>query len=174
MSFCTGRFALLLHLGILCAALAGQAWSQPPPPTAQVEKLWQKASEAQQANQYDVAVTLYKQILVLQPDLLEAEVNLGLMYQLRGDLQSAIGVFKQVLKRSPDLYPPNLLLGLDDLKLGKPDEARPYLDKAVILQPSDPKAQVGFANNNLQLHHYQAAREHFQRAIALDRNNAEA
>ncbi len=56
--------------------------AQTPPKS--MEQLWQEAAQAQQAQQYLHAASLYKKILALRPDLTEAEVNLGLMFQLAG------------------------------------------------------------------------------------------
>ena len=62
-------------------------WAGMPPAQsteASIEQLWHEASAAQQAQQFNRAATVYRKILLLQPGLMEAEVNLGLMYQLTG------------------------------------------------------------------------------------------
>lgn len=138
-----------------------------------VEQLWNAALQAQQAQRFDDAINLYTKILTLKPGMIEAELNLGLMYQVKGDLSHALPLFQQVLKASPHLYPPNLLAGLDYLKQGMPDRALPLLDKAVTLNPRDAKAQAGFANSNLQLQRYAVAQQHFQTAVELDPKNSD-
>jgi tetratricopeptide (TPR) repeat protein len=164
--------AFLIALFVL---LASQAEAQSSSADrARVEQLWHDALQAQQGQQYDKALALYRQILSISPDLIEAEMNLGLMYQVKGDLPSAISCFKLVLKKSPDLYPPNLLAGLDYLKQGNPESSLPYLQKAVTVKPDDAKAQAGIANSNLQLQRYSIALEHFRKAVALDSKNADA
>ena len=141
---------------------------------SRIEALWRTASAAQQAQQYSEAATLYLQILKLHPGLDEAEVNLGLMYQLNGDLRAAILCFQRVLTRSPALYAPNLMTGLDNLKLGSPQIALPYLQRAIAAKPDDTKAHVGLANSYLQLRRYREARKNFSRAIELDNKSADA
>ena len=81
-------FPPFIRSGIVLALFAGallcasSMLGQPAQPT--VEELWRKASAAQQAQQYVRAASLYRQILAQQPDLTEAEVNLGLMLHLAG------------------------------------------------------------------------------------------
>lgn len=140
---------------------------------AHIEELWRAASAAQQAQQYSRAATLYQQILKLRPGFDEAEVNLGLMYQLSGDFRAAIGCYQNVLKRSPDLYAPNLMAGLDYLKLGSPKVALPYLQRAVAAKPNDTKARIALANSNLQLRRYAEAQKNFSRATELDGKDAD-
>ncbi len=139
-----------------------------------VEQLWGEASAAQQAQQYSRAATLYRKILAKQPDLMEAEVNLGLMLHLSGDLQAAIACFQHVLVKHPDLFAPNLLAGLDYLKLDNPSLALPYLQKATEEKPDQAEARVGLANSYLQLRQYSEALEQFTRATQLDSRNATA
>ncbi len=141
---------------------------------ARVEALWRDASVAQQAQQYGRAATLYRQILVLRPDFDEAEVNLGLMYQLTGDLHAAIATFQHVLTRTPALYAPNLMVGLDYLKLDNPKVALPYLQRAISAKPNDPKARIGLANSYLQLRRFTEANINFSRAAELDSKDADA
>jgi tetratricopeptide (TPR) repeat protein len=141
---------------------------------ARVAILWRDAAAAQQAQDYTRAETLYQQILSLEPNLLEAEVNLGLMYQVTGDLQSAIRSFKQALTKAPDLYAANLMTGLDYLKLDSPKLAFPYLERAVTAKPHESKARVGLANSYLQLRKYPEAKKNFEQAIETDAQNSDA
>lgn len=167
------RYALAaIFLG--CSTIwAGLAPAQSPDDG--VEQLWHDAADAQQAQHYDQAAVLYRKILARQPDLVEAEVNLGLMYQLTGDLHAAVSCFERAVAKFPSLYPPNLLAGLDSLKLGHPEEALHYLKSAVALKPQTAEALVGLANAYLQLHRYVDAEAEFKHASELnDGKNADA
>ncbi len=142
---------------------------------ASIEQFWRDATAAQQAQQYGRAATLYKKILSLQPDLIEAEINLGLMDQLSGDLHAAIACFEHVLAKDPALYAPNLLTGLDYLKFDDPGRALTYLKRAAASKPDSAEALVGLANSYLQLHRYADAEEQFKRATELqDGKDADA
>jgi tetratricopeptide (TPR) repeat protein len=172
---CAGPlFCLLLSAVLAVCPTIGAGTEADEATDARVAALWRDASAAQQAQQYNHAATLYQQILTLQPGLNEAEVNLGLMYQLAGDLHAAISCFQHVLARAPELYAPNLMAGLDYLKLDNPKTAVPYLQRALAAKPNDPRARVGLANGYLQLRRYAEAQKFFSRAIELDSQNADA
>jgi tetratricopeptide (TPR) repeat protein len=172
--------ARLLFRYVLTAALTGCAmmWAGTSPAQSSkegIEQLWRDASAAQQAQQFSRAATLYRKILLMQPDLIEAEVNLGLMYQLADDPHAAISCFQRVLAKDQMLYAPNLFTGLDYLKLDKPGDALPYLKRALAANPHSYESQVGLANSYLQLHRYAEAEEQFKRATGLqDGKNADA
>lgn len=140
-----------------------------------VEQLWHQAAAAQQAQQYSRAAALYRKILALEPDLLEAEVNLGLMDQLSGDLHAALACFQHALAKDATLFAPNLMAGLDYLKLDDPQAALPLLERAVAANPRSAEALTGLANSELQLHRYAEAEARFQEATELNNGrNADA
>src|SRR6202022_4693447 len=116
-----------------------------------------------------------EKILSLRPDLIEAEINLGLMDQLSGDLHAAIACFEHVLAKDQTLYAPNLLTGLDYLKFDDPIRALPYVKRAAANKPDSTEALIGLANSYLQLHRYSEAEEQFKRATELESGkNADA
>jgi tetratricopeptide (TPR) repeat protein len=174
------RTARLLLRDTLTATLIGcsMIWAGTLPAQsteASIEQLWRDASAAQQAQQFSRAATLYEKILSLQPDLIEAEINLGLMHQLSGDLHAAMSCFQHALAKDQTLYAPNLLIGLDYLKLDDPGDALPYLKRATASKPHSAESLVGLANSYLQLHRYSEAEEQFKQATELqDGKNADA
>jgi len=76
---------------------------QAPASMGSIEQMWAEASAAQQSQQYDRAADLYRKILSIQPNLTEAEVNLGIMLHLAGKPQEAVACFDHVLSKHPDL-----------------------------------------------------------------------
>jgi tetratricopeptide (TPR) repeat protein len=173
----TARLSLRQTAAIVlfgCSLLwAGQLPARPA--ESSVEQLWHEAAAAQQAQQYGRAAALYRKILTLEPDLLEAEVNLGLMYQLSGDLHAALACFQRALAKDATLFAPNLMAGLDQLKLDNPEAARPLLERAVTENPRSAEALTGLANSDLQLHRYAEAEARFHEATELnDGRNADA
>jgi len=163
-----------LVAAVLGCSLIRAAAMPPQAAGVTIEQLWGEASAAQRAQQYSRAATIYRKILAMQPDLMEAEVNLGLMLHLSGDPQAAIASFQHVLARHPDLFAPNLFTGLDYLKLDNPGRALPYLQKASSEQPDQPEARAGLANSYLQLRQYPEALEQFAWATQLNDKNADA
>ena len=147
---------------------------QGPPTGASVEELWKEAAAAQQAQEYDRAAFLYRKILAKQPDLTEAEVNLGLMLHLAGNLKDAIACFEHVLVRHPDLFAPNFLTGMDYLKLDNPSRAIPYLERATKEKPDQVEPLVGLANGYLETGRFSEALDEFTRATRMNGKNADA
>jgi tetratricopeptide (TPR) repeat protein len=147
---------------------------QAPATGTPIEELWKEAAEAQQAQDFDRAASLYRRILAKQPDLTEAEVNLGLMLHLAGKPRDAIASFERVLVRHPDLFAPNFLTGMDYLKLDNPARAIPYLERATKEKPEQVEPLVGLANGNLQTGRFSEALEQFTRATRMNGKNADA
>ena len=139
-----------------------------------VEGLWKEAAAAQQAQEFDRAADLYRKILAIQPDLTEAEVNLGLTLHLAGNLKDAITSFEHVLKHHPDLFAPNFLAGMDYLKLDDPAHAIPYLEQATKEKPDQVEPLIGLANANLQTGRFAEAMDEFTRATRMKTANADA
>lgn len=139
-----------------------------------VEELWKEAAAAQQVHEYDRAASLYRKILAKQPDLTEAEVNLGLMLHLSGNLKDSIACFKHVLVRHPDLFAPNFLTGMDYLKLDNPTRAIPHLERATREKPDQVEPLVGLANSYLQTGRFSEALEQFTRATGMNGKSADA
>ncbi|HEY2469519.1 MAG TPA: tetratricopeptide repeat protein [Terracidiphilus sp.] len=177
-----GEKIWLAQQGIGCAILLALVGSWPVSATRMQERatatsteaLWNQASVAQQAKEYERAASLYRQILAIQPNLTEAEVNLGLMLQLEGNLSDAIDSFQRVLLHHPDLFVPNFLAGMDYLKLDNPGRALPYLERATKEKPDQVEARVGLANSYLQLEKFSQALDQFTRATELDGKFADA
>jgi tetratricopeptide (TPR) repeat protein len=168
-------FSHLLIAAFFCIPLAStNAQTAQLPSNAVTQQLWAAASDAQSKQQYLQAASLYRKILDRQPDFVGAEVNLGLMLQLAGNLRDATATFEHVLRQHPDLFAPNLLAGLNYLKLDDPNRALPFLENAVKLQPDKIEARLGLANDNLQLRKYPEALEQFNRATQLDASDTEA
>jgi tetratricopeptide (TPR) repeat protein len=147
---------------------------QEPTKRAPVEELWTEATAAQQAQEFDRAAGLFRKILAIQPDFTEAEVNLGLMLHLAGNMKGAIASFEHVLVRHPDLFAPNFLAGMDYLKLDNPVRAIPYLEKATKEKPDQVEPLVGLANADLQTGKFSEAMEQFTRATRMNGKNADA
>jgi tetratricopeptide (TPR) repeat protein len=147
---------------------------QEPATGASIEELWNEAALAQQAQQFDRAASLYRRILAKKPDLTEAEVNLGLVLHLAGNMKDAIACFEHVLAYHPDLFAPNFLTGMDYLKLDNPARAIPYLEKANKEKPDQEESLVGLANAYLQIGRFSAALEQFTRATTANGKNADA
>ena len=85
----------------------------------------------------DQAVNEFKKVLALDPGLLEARVNLGLVYHALGEYSLAASNLSVALRQNPKLQGPAVILGIDYLKLGTPGKAIPVLQNALRLDPSN-------------------------------------
>jgi tetratricopeptide (TPR) repeat protein len=87
------------------------------------------------AKEYAEAETAYKAALAVEPNLPQAHEFLGAIDIERGRFDSAIVHWKRVVSLDPKQYGTLLNLGLLLIQLGRPDEARPYLERFVAGAP---------------------------------------
>jgi tetratricopeptide (TPR) repeat protein len=121
-------------------------WSQSPEqapttrssPSLTVQAHFAAAQQAQQRNDYATAELEYQTVLVDAPDFAEAQMNLGLIYQLQDRLPEAMAQFRRALKLKPTLVGANFFLGVDYCKSGEGAKAIPYLRAASRQEPKRP------------------------------------
>lgn len=87
----------------------------------------------------------FKKVLALDPDLVEAYVNLGLVYHSLGEFTLAASNLSEALRRNPNLPGPTVILGVDYLKPGQEQKAIPVLRRALRLDPSNLEARRALA-----------------------------
>ena len=96
----------------------------------------QEAHEYRINGQYDEAIDIYRQVLGETPEQAEALWGLGLSLMNSGDFDVAL----EKICQAADLEPENQLYLLDAGKhytmLGMYDEARPFFEKVVALDPA--------------------------------------
>jgi tetratricopeptide (TPR) repeat protein len=132
------------------------------------------AQQAQASNDYSTAVNNYKQAVKLRPDIPELWANLGLMQHEVKDYAEATHSFQQALRLKLSLYVPNLFMGIDYLRMGKAQEAIPYLLKAEKMNATDslPPFTLGQAYSSLGK--FLPAAHAYERAIHLDPQKSSA
>ena len=112
-------------LGALIAVtweMGGRAFCQKgQPPDTTVTALFRAAQKDAASGKLEQAAEEYKHVLRLDPDLIEARVNLGLTYHSLGQYKLAIEELEKALHQRPDRVGANLFLGIDYLKAGLPD-----------------------------------------------------
>src|SRR5215467_2551058 len=140
----------------------------------QVGQSFRAGQEAMRRGEFGRAVELFKKVLALDPNLPEAEVNLGLAFQSLFDYDSAISHLTKGLRERPNLVGPTVIVGMDYLKLGDPDKAVPFLQRALKLDPSNREAHETLALYHLSRDDFQSAAEEFRQLDALNSDKAEA
>jgi tetratricopeptide (TPR) repeat protein len=120
------------------STIAGQTDSSHTANAAIVEAHFAAAQQAQKNNDYVTAVREYRAVLELRPDFAEVHMNLGLAYQLQGQISEAMIEFQRALRLKPALAGANFFLGVDYCKNGDGMRALPYLKAAAKQDPQRP------------------------------------
>ncbi len=111
--------AVILSLGL--------AWQSVSPEVIQHVKA---GMAAQKQGQMEIAISEFKKVTELAPDLPAAFVNLGAAYLQNHEYDAAIPSLKKSLELKPDLPGAEQMLGYALLMQGYPREAIPYLERA--------------------------------------------
>ena len=93
-------------------------------------ELVQTAYAHQMKGELELAVDLYKRSIELHPTA-EAYTFLGWTYRFQGRLEDAIAECKKAIEVDPGFGNPYNDIGAYLIELGKPDEAVPWLEKAI-------------------------------------------
>jgi tetratricopeptide (TPR) repeat protein len=140
----------------------------------QVELSFRAGQEALKRGEFVRAAAEFKKVLALEPNLLEAEVNLGLAYQSLFEYDLAVRHLTKALGERPNLLGPTVIVGMDYLKLGSPEKAIPLLQRALKLDPSNHEAREALASSYLGQENFRSAGEEFRQIAVLDSDKSEA
>ena len=135
--------------------------------------LAQDAREAQKSGDYRRAARDYETLLKTEPSP-ELRSNLGVMLYLAGRDREALTQFKLALGEKPSLIASDLFAGLSLLRLGRPREALPFLNKAAIGDPKAAEPQLALGQASLANRQLKLAQDCYRRATELEPGNAEA
>jgi Tfp pilus assembly protein PilF len=98
--------------------------------------LFEQAYSLQLQGEMDLAIDLYKRSIEIYPTA-EAYTFLGWSYRFQGDLEAAIVQCKKAIAVDPDYGNPYNDIGAYLIELGRPDEAMPWLESAVLSKRYD-------------------------------------
>ncbi len=138
------------------------------------ESLAQKAVEAERQGDFAAAISAFEQLLHNGADSPQLRSNLGIAYYQTGDFAEALRQLRRVLVVDAASVPANLFSGLSLLKLQRPKEALPYLQKAQRLQPDAAAAVLALAQTEIELNNVSRANAFYKQAAQLDAQNSEA
>jgi len=91
---------------------------------------------------WDELMTLYKEILQIDPNYTKANYWIATGYYLRKEYMPAAEHALRVLALYPFDYDTNLLMGNIQLTRGKLDEAKKYFQKALLYNPSNKELEA--------------------------------
>lgn len=146
-------------------------------PKASAQKIaatLQTALTMHQHGQFDLAETLYKEILQSQPLHFDALQLLATIAAQQGDSALAVDLFDRALMVKPSFAAAWSNRGNALLELKRPDEALASYDRALRIQPEYALALHGRANALRELHRYEEALASYARALKAKPDYAEA
>jgi tetratricopeptide (TPR) repeat protein len=128
-----------------------------------------------QVGSWSDSITLWEQVLRVDPESPEAQLNLANLWLKKGKAAKAADYGRQALKAQPDngLLNSNLAAALDEL--GEYAEAEPYHRKAVQIAPGSALAHYRYGLHLAQQpEHLAEAAAELREALRLDPASAEA
>ena len=144
------------------------------PPLSQVRSLLSTAVEHHQAGRFPEAERIYRQILEVQPNQVDARQLLGTIAYQTGKTEEAIAHYQQALALNPNYAEVHNNLGAAFWQLGNAEAAIPAYREAVRLKPDYSDA---YHNLGIALRHQKQTVEAiaaYRNAIALKPNYADA
>ena len=113
-------------------------------------------------NYLDEAMVFYKRSLEINPQYKDSSSNLAALYQAMGRVNDAADIFRTLLpymeKDAPFFNNYGALLGL----LGKFDQEKMYLQRALTLNPNLNEAHTNLAGHYQEQMEIQLATEHLE------------
>jgi protein O-mannosyl-transferase len=160
-----------------------QAYRNLPPFSENVEVtpyldiLGSYGMELSHAGRYDAAIHVLGQAASIEsePNAFKktlALVNMGLVYQKKGDMASAIDRFAQAARCDPADPWPHFQLGAALVEAGRTEEGLASLRKAVELNPRDAAARLSLGNVLMARGRVGEAIDQYQEAARLDPGSA--
>ncbi len=145
------RLHLLVVLLLLGTASSVTAQSDAGSKAQQVQMHEQKARELVSQKKPELAAKEYAAILLLDPQNLNAQANLGVLLYFQKDYAGAEPHLRKAVDQQPNLTKIRTLLGMCERHLGKTDAARTELE-AVVTQLTDPKLRVDVGLQLIELY----------------------
>jgi tetratricopeptide (TPR) repeat protein len=120
------------------ATLAEQSiwriWSRSGDPD--VDVAFQRGVEQMDQQDFDAAIATFSQIIQKKPDFAEGWNKRATIYYVIGEYEKSLQDCEEVLRRNPVHFGVLSGLGLNYLRLGKPEEALDYFERALAVNPN--------------------------------------
>ena len=140
--------------------------------TLNVKQIFDLALENQNKKNLIQAKKLYKKVIEIDPKLLEAQYNLGVISEEFKNYDEAIKYFNKVINLNPSFIYSYNNLGLIYNKLGKYKKSIEYLTKLKKLNPQYVNTYNNLGIAYLSLGQYKNAIENFIFALNIDEKNS--
>ncbi len=130
--------------------------------------------EAEKRGDFATAIAQFREAINHGADGPDIRSDLGIAYFEAGDNKEALRQFRQALTTRPEFVPANVFSGLALLKLQRPKEAIPFLEKAYAARPGAPEIVLALARAEVASNNIVRANELYEKAARLDSESAEA
>ena len=165
-------FLAAVFLVMLSLTPAGQGQSDEHPEVSDQVRafaLWRQGYLLHLTGRYQAAVDSFRESIEILPTA-EGHTFLGWSLSMLGHLEQAIAECKKAIALDPDFGNPYNDIGAYLIDLGRPDEAPPWLEKAISAKRyccyQFPHFNLGRVR--VMQGDFQAARRSFERALRLD------
>jgi tetratricopeptide (TPR) repeat protein len=128
----------------------------------------------ERTGQRDRAIAEFRRVIKLEPDFHAALNYLGYTFAESGtNLQEALTLVSRAVALDPDNGAYIDSLGWTYYRLGRPEQARGYLERAARLEPEDATLLEHLGDVYVALGQTERARQSYQRALELGDENAD-
>jgi len=114
------------------------------------------------------AAHFYKRVTELQPDYVEAWLNLGVALKSNNRSKDAVLAYRKAIELRPEMPEAHNNLGLALQQIGEQDEALAALRRAIELRPQYPRAYANMSQSLLKLDRIPEAEAACRTAIEID------
>jgi tetratricopeptide (TPR) repeat protein len=137
--------------------------------TERAIELFERACVARNGRRFEEAVALFRQSIEVRPTA-EAHTFLGWTYSAMGRTLEAIAECRKAIQIDPEFGNPYNDIGAYLIELGRPDEAVPWLRRALKASRYEPRhfPHLNLSRVYAARHDYGRAIRELDRALALD------
>ena len=139
-----------------------------------INEMFSLALQNQEKNNYKVAKDLYKHIIKINPNLVEAYNNLGFIFGLEGQNEEAKECYEKAIEIKPNFINANQNLGLIFQKLGKHEKAKDCYEKVISINPDLINVQYNLGLVFQKLGNYEEAKKCYEKVIDKNPKIADA
>lgn len=147
----------LLSISLCATMLGAQEVSSNNALPPSVNRIFQEGLSAQRDNNLSIAIQRYRDVVDQLPTFVPAWFNLGLALDQEGNSVSALDCFEEVLHRAPGYPYLHLFIGIEEVKLNRPELAVRDLNAATQESPLDERSWFWLARARLLSHQDDAA-----------------
>ena len=139
-----------------------------------IQDLLRQAEQLMETGDRENAIALYKQIISIDPNCVQARINFGFLKQENGELDAAIPHYQQALALDPSVPQTAYNLAKIFEEQGKVEEAIAYYEKALVVAPNFVPALINLAVAMQEKDELLRAIELYRRALEIQPHSWEA